>query len=176
MTRRRDPAPTAAARTLLLLHRAHCAYAQFGNIEVKWDSQQTTGGSSGQRPRVATEPRLREFAPPEDVRRRGLAELPLETLMETVTSLGTECSECSTRGHWVSAVRSACLEVRTPTHTTPARALGRAALTHLRVRPQLPPKKLKAALIARGIKCEGCSSREHYLDRLLDSVHLPLKS
>jgi len=50
--------------------------------------------------------------------------------------------------NWVSRVRAACLESS--------------------------PKALKAGLAARGIKCDGCNMREQYLDRLLDSVHLPV--
>jgi len=93
---------TALPTTLLLM--CSSAAAQFGNIEVKWDS------SGSGRPRVA-EDRTIEFTAPEDVRRHGLAALPLDTLTEIVHSLGAKCETCTTRGHWVSRVRSACLEV-----------------------------------------------------------------
>ena len=69
-------------------------------------------------------------------------------MTEIVTGLGASCETCATRGHWISRVHAACLE--------------------------MGPKALKKSLSDRGVKCEGCTMREHYLDRLLDSVHLPL--
>ena len=79
--------------------------------------------------------------------------------------------------------RQACMatpiakrKTREPTTATPAGGGSIAQLSSKIPAERKDRKKLKAALAARGIKCEGCSSREHYLDRLLDSVHLPLKS
>ena len=35
-------------------------------------------------------------------------------------------------------------------------------------------KALKTAITARGVACRTCSQREHFVDRLLDVVHLPV--
>ena len=126
----------------VLLLALSAVSSQFGNLEVKWDKD-----STGQGPRV-TEESTNNWVAPADVRRTSLAELPIDTLIVIVKGMGKTCTKCVTQGHWVSRVRSACLEST--------------------------PKNLKAALTARGIKCNGCSMREHYLDRLLDSVHLPV--
>ena len=133
----------AAILVRVLLMSAVCgACGQFGNLEIKWETS-----AAGGRPRV-TEDRSVDFTPPKDVRRTSLSQLPISTLSEIVTSLGGTCERCVSRGHWVSRVRSACLE--------------------------LAPKALKKSLSDRGVKCEGCTMREQYLDRLLDSVHLPM--
>ena len=34
-------------------------------------------------------------------------------------------------------------------------------------------RQLKSQLRKRGIKCDKCSQREHYMDILLDNAHLP---
>ena len=102
-------------------------------------------------PTVGESPPLKDIKTPEGSRRSGLHGLSVESLtaiMEDGFSKG--CEGCAHKGHWVSRIRSECL------------ALG--------------PKGIKQQLVRRGIKCTGCSSREHYLDRLLDVVHLPLKT
>ena len=86
---------------------ATSASAQFGNLEVKWDSS-----SAGSHPRVeGSSGRSQEGSSPEDERRRGLPDLPIAALKEIVAGLGASCDACTTHGHWVSRVRSACLEV-----------------------------------------------------------------
>lgn len=130
--------------TLLLFTLASRASSQFGNLEVKWDR---TDDGSAPRPRVADEP-TRHWDPPADIRRTSLAALAVPVLSGIVSGFGKTCESCVTHGHWVSRVRAACLESS--------------------------PKALKAGLAARGIKCDGCNMREQYLDRLLDSVHLPV--
>ena len=87
-----------------------------------------------------------DFKATANSRRAGLASLPVAKLIEVLSGLNVECVECMTPGHYVSRVRSACL------------ALG--------------PKALKAQLSKRGVLCEGCTQKEHYLDRVLDTVHL----
>ena len=89
---------------------------------------------------------MREFAPPVDGRRTGLSQLPVTALHDILAGLNTECPSCETTGHYVSRIRSQCL------------ALG--------------PKALKQQLTKRGLRCDGCTMREHYLDRVLDTVHL----
>lgn len=118
------------------------AGAQFGNLEIKWE----TSANGASRPRVAEDQHV-EFVPPEHVRKVSLSELPVSALTDIMTGLGASCETCATRGHWLSRVRAACLE--------------------------MGPKALKKSLNDRGVKCEGCTMREHYLDRLLDSLHLP---
>ena len=81
-----------------------------------------------------------------DGRKTGLMSLPIATLTEILSGLNVECTECESVGHFVSKVRSTCL------------GLG--------------PKALKVQLAKRGVKCEGCTQKEHYLDRVLDTVHL----
>merc|ERR1712046_341165 len=132
-----------ALRALVTFILCGATDAQFGNLEVKWEGSAT---ASGGRPRV-TDPSVRHWKPPEDIRRTSLVDLSIDALADIVRGLGARCDSCATQGHWVSRVRSACLE--------------------------LAPKALKASLKDRGVKCEGCTMREHYLDRLLDSVHLP---
>ena len=88
----------------------------------------------------------REFTAPADGRRTSLARLPVVALTDILTGLSAECDACQTRGHFVSRIRSACL------------ALG--------------PKALKAQLAKRGVRREGGTMREHYLDRVLDTIHL----
>ncbi len=35
-------------------------------------------------------------------------------------------------------------------------------------------KAFKTAISTRGVACRTCSQREHFVDRLLDVVHLPV--
>ena len=142
------PQSTNAAFTSRMMRLACCTFmlcaagAQFGNLEIKWE----TSANGASRPRVAEDQHV-EFVPPEHVRKVSLSELPVSALTDIMTGLGASCETCATRGHWLSRVRAACLE--------------------------MGPKALKKSLNDRGVKCEGCTMREHYLDRLLDSLHLP---
>ena len=34
-------------------------------------------------------------------------------------------------------------------------------------------RQLKAQLNRRGVRCDFCVQREHYVDKMLDSAHLP---
>ena len=93
---------------------------------------------------------LQDFKPPQGTRRNGLEALGIEPLVQILEGLGsTECKLCNTKGHYISKIRAAVL------------ALG--------------PKAVKSQLARRGLTCSGCSSREQFLDQLLDSVHLPLR-
>ncbi len=126
--------------------------AQFGNINVEWPSASASASSSATRhPRVATEraSKLATSWAPGD-RRHALSQLSVDALGKIVTGLGATCDSCEGIGHWVAKVRGAVLD--------------------------LPPKQLRVQLSKRGVKCEGCTTREQLLDRLLDSVHLPLQS
>ena len=76
-----------------------------------------------------------------------LQQLSTEALTGILSGLHTTCDTCETHGHYVSRIRSACL------------ALG--------------PKALKAQLALRGVRCEGCTMREHFLDRVMDTIHMP---
>ena len=90
---------------------------------------------------------LRDFKPPADVRRSSLEALSLDELTVILTRMGRKCDECTTIGHWASKVRHTVLELKN--------------------------KAIQNQLTKRGVRCESCSSREQYVDRLLDSVHLP---
>ena len=85
-----------------------------------------------------------------DARLNNLFGLNTEALSAIVTSFGGTCDTCSTTGHWVSKVRHSMLEMN-----------NRVLRTHL---------------TKRGIKCGECTQREHFLDRLIDTVHLPIKA
>ena len=87
-----------------------------------------------------------DYTAPADGRHNSLSSHSIMQLSEILTGLNTECTSCETLGHYVSKIRAACLA--------------------------LPPKALKSQLSARGVKCEGCTMREHYLDRVLDTIHL----
>ena len=91
----------------------------------------------------------RDHVAPPNARRTGLMQLPVATLTEILASLNAECPTCQSHGHFVSRIRAACL------------AMG--------------PKALKAQLAKRGLRCDGCTMREHYMDRVLDTVHLSPK-
>lgn len=105
-------------------------------------------GSTGSKPRLAEDKSI-THRPARDVRRTALASLPMPQLQAVAASLKATCDSCVTAAHWVAHIRGTCLEAS--------------------------PKALKAHLSKRGVKCAGCTMREHYLDRLLDSVHLPVR-
>lgn len=135
-----------SCKVFVLLLQASASRAQFGNLNVQWDKEATTGGTTAQ-PRLASEA-LREYKASPDVRRQALPELSSDKLQAIVSGFaGASCAHCTTQPHWVSRVRHAVLD--------------------------LPPKLLRAQLTKRGIKCEACTTREQLVDRLLDTVHLP---
>ena len=117
--------------------------AGFGSANVEWDSNNN--------PSVATnEPPLRDFKAPAGTRQSGLSSLAIEDLAAILEGVGVACDACQTRGHYISRVRSACLD--------------------------LPAKQVRAQLTKRGVRCDGCTSREQFLDKLLDSAHLPVRA
>lgn len=97
---------------------------------------------------VNNEEPLREVKTPHGTRKTGLYTLSMEELKVVMDGFGLE-PRGTTPGHMISQIRGACLG--------------------------LAPKGLKAQLAKRGLRCEGCQHREAFLDKLLDSVHLPLK-
>ena len=119
------------------------ATAQFGTASVQWNNNAKPTVSTNEVP-------LQNVKTAAGTRQSGLEALPLESLKDIVGGFGHECSVCETRGHWISRIRSACLD--------------------------LSPKQVKRQLTRRGIGCPSCSTREHYLDKLLDTVHYPLKA
>ena len=81
-------------------------------------------------------------------RRSNLQTMSSEELQSVTRSFKLPwCKTCETHEHWQSIVRHGILEME--------------------------QSKLKAQLTMRGIKCEGCTAIEHYVDKLLDSVHVP---
>lgn len=103
---------------------------------------------NGPKPRVAQDKTIKH-TPNADIRRSSLISLPTEKLTEIAATLNAQCTTCTKQEHWVSRIRGFCLEAS--------------------------PKALKHALAKRGVKCDGCTMREHYQDRLIDSVHLPVR-
>ena len=83
---------------------------------------------------------------PEPSQHLSLEQLPKAMLTDILNGLNAKCATCETHGHYVSRIRSACLS--------------------------LGPKALKAQLALRNVRCDGCTMREHYLDRVLDTVHI----
>ena len=117
----------------------------FGNLDVAW----TADGSSGaSKPHVTADKTIKDWKPTREVRKSNLEGLTGEALMNIVTEMGRSCDTCVSIGHWASKVRHTVLE--------------------------LSGKQLKSHLTKRGVKCEGCTQREQYVDLLLDSVHLKL--
>ena len=85
---------------------------------------------------------------PRGVRQTGLASLQAAELEDILAGFGLSRLG-TTNAHMISQIRAACLG--------------------------LAPKALKAQLATRGLRCDGCTHREAYLDRLLDSVHIAPK-
>ena len=127
---------------VLLLALVPTTLSQFGNAFVQWDANAV--------PTVHTPglPAQREYiAPSGKSRRESLLQLDQKSLIEILSKLDAEtCMTCETNGHYISKIRAACL------------GLG--------------PKGLKQQLLKRGVKCDGCTMREHYLDKVLDTIHL----
>ena len=119
----------------------------FGNLDVSWMAD-SKSGSEAKAPTVAADKTRKNWKPTSEMRRSNLESLSVEALTGIVAAMGASCDTCSTSRHWVSKVRHTVLDLQN--------------------------KKLKAELRKRGIKCEGCTQREQYVDLLLDSVHLPL--
>ena len=119
----------------------------FGNLDVNWMAD-ASGGSDEKAPTVAADKTIKNWKPTPELRRHNLESMPVEDLTGIVTAMGASCETCTTSRHWVSKVRHTVLDLQN--------------------------KKLKAELKKRGLKCEGCTQREQYVDLLLDSVHLPL--
>ena len=121
----------------------------FGNLAVNWQAEGTDGATT---PLVTLgngvdKTHKKDFKAPPDIRRSNLETLPIAELSSILTGMGRTCERCVSVGHWTSKVRHTVLELQN--------------------------KALKAQLSKRGVRCEACSQREQYIDRLLDSVHLP---
>ena len=56
---------------------------------------------------------------------------------------------------------------------TPLRPRDRPTCLTLCAVVEMQLRQLKSQLRKRGIKCDKCSQREHYMDILLDNAHLP---
>ena len=117
--------------------------AQFGNLNVQWAQDEANGGNDATPHMANDQPAQLDGL----TRVSGLSGLSQARLEEIVESFSLKCDTCSTTGHWISRVRSGVLEM------------------HVR--------QLKAQLNKRGVKCDKCVQREHYIDKMLDSAHLP---
>ncbi|KAL1496303.1 hypothetical protein AB1Y20_016265 [Prymnesium parvum] len=120
------------------------ASAAFGNLDVSWQSE---GKADAKAPKVTLDRPLAQFKPSSELRHSNLEGLQPRELASILEAMGGECAACGSVAAWASKVRHAVLE--------------------------LPNKRLKAELKRRGVKCEGCTQREQYVDLLLDCVHLP---
>lgn len=100
-------------------------------------------------PTVGESPPLRNVKAPLGSRQTSLQSLSVEELRTILEDgFSDKCGACVSHGHLVSRIRSTCLSIS--------------------------GKEVKRQLTKRGVKCAGCSSREHYVDRLLDVVHMPI--
>ena len=122
------------------------AVARAGmNVNVEWQVEE--GGATT--PLVKDQELVKDHKPKPDARLNNLLNLDTDALTAIVTSFGGTCDTCSTTGHWISKVRHSMLEMNN--------------------------RVLRSHLTKRGIKCGECTQREHFLDRLIDTVHLPMK-
>ena len=135
--------PHRRASIALVLLSLTGSSAQFGNLNVQWAQDEANGGSDAKPHMANDQPAQLDGL----TRVSGLNGLSQTRLEEIVESFSLKCDTCTTTGHWISRVRSGILEM------------------HVR--------QLKAQLNKRGVKCEKCVQREHYIDKLLDSAHLP---
>ena len=130
----------------LLVSSLLAMVAAFGNLDVSWMAD-TSSGSDAKAPTVGSEKTLKNWKPTPEVRRSNLESLSVEELTGILSAMGGSCTTCTVSGHWISKVRHTVIDLQN--------------------------KKLKSELRKRGVKCEGCTQREQYVDMLLDSVHLP---
>lgn len=72
----------------------------------------------------------------------------VSSLQRTLRSLGADCVACKTQRHWVSAVRHFVLTAEEP--------------------------DLQGLLHQRGEWCDACMQPEHWRDRAMAVVHLPI--
>jgi hypothetical protein len=79
-------------------------------IDIQWE--QTPNGLRPRLPALQESEPTNDYAAPANVRTTSLADLTQEQLAAVVKGMGGSCEACTTQGHWVSAVRSACLDVR----------------------------------------------------------------
>ena len=100
---RMAPTPGRRGRVPILFLLFGSAHAQFGNLEVKWQADASTG-SKDARPSMGT-PEL--MAKPDGkTRSTNLRSLTNERLEGIVTEFGLSCDLCTNAGHWISRVRS----------------------------------------------------------------------
>ena len=79
------------------------ASAQFGNLEVKWQMDESTGSKDATPSMGPPEPKAKLDG---QTRASNLHGLSSEGLEGIVTSFGLSCETCTNTGHWISRVRS----------------------------------------------------------------------
>jgi hypothetical protein len=129
--------------------------AQFGNAQVQWENANPT----------VTTPTAHANAD-----QASLQQLSAEDLVGVLSGLNVECDSCNTRGHYISRIRSACLSMG------PKALKAQCVISQTPVLLLVPRRRARCPcgrLAARGVACDGCTMREHYLDRVLDTVHVP---
>ena len=77
--------------------------AQFGNLEVKWQMDETTGSKDAVPSMGPPEPRGKLDGQNRATNLQGLSSEGLEGI---VKSFGLSCDTCTNTGHWISRVRS----------------------------------------------------------------------
>ena len=95
--------------SIIMMRRYLCicgialASAQFGNLVVKWQTDETTGSKDAV-PQMGSE----RPPPKADGRTRttNLGSLSTDRLQGIIDSFGLSCDTCSTQGHWISRVRA----------------------------------------------------------------------
>ena len=79
------------------------ASAQFGNLEVKWQMDDSTGSKDATPSMGPPEPKAKLDGQTRATNLRGLSSEGLEGI---VKSFGLSCDTCTNAGHWISRVRS----------------------------------------------------------------------
>lgn len=79
------------------------ASAQFGNLEVKWQMDESTGSKDATPSMGPPEPKGKLDGQTRATNLRGLSSEGLEGI---VKSFGLSCDTCTNAGHWISRVRS----------------------------------------------------------------------
>jgi hypothetical protein len=96
-------AVVATMRVLGALLLCASASAQFGNLEVKWQMDESTGSKDATPSMGPPEPKGKLDGQTRATNLRGLSSEGLEGI---VKSFGLSCDTCTNAGHWISRVRS----------------------------------------------------------------------
>lgn len=114
------------------------ASAQFGNLEVKWQMDESSGSKDATPSMGPPEPKGKLDGQTRATNLRGLSSEGLEGI---VKSFGLSCDTCTNAGHWISRVRSGgvCILAQQPRRCLGVAQRGHGSLGAL-LRPQRRPQ------------------------------------